>query len=78
MGIQFHIQQVPTWHTFGGPHSTKNNKYMKKRDVDVSITFFHVFIVFRGMKSTKSMPSGYSLDVELNSSSNECARSKLE
>ena len=26
-GIQFHIQQVTTHHTFGGPHSTKNEKY---------------------------------------------------
>ena len=30
--IKFHIQRVPTWHTFGGPHSMKNKKYMKKCD----------------------------------------------
>jgi hypothetical protein len=40
------IQRVPTWHTFGGPYSTKNKKYMKKRDDDLSITFFHVFLIF--------------------------------
>ena len=77
-GIQFRIQRVPTWHTFGGPLSMKNDKYMKKRDDDVIITFFHVFIVFRGSGSTKSMPSGYSLDAELNSPSNGCSVSKFE
>ena len=54
-GIQFRIQRVPTQHTFGGPRSTKNEKYMKKRDVDVIITFFHVFLIFHGEGSTKSM-----------------------
>ena len=41
----------------------KNKKYMKKRDVDVNIMFFHVFLVFCGARSTKTIPSGYSLDV---------------
>ena len=57
-GIWFRIQQVPTWHTFGRPLSTKNKKYMKKRDVDLNIMFFNVFLVFRGAGSSKSMPSG--------------------
>ena len=57
-GIQFLIQQVPTWHTFGGPRSTKKKIYMKKCDVDAIITFFHVFRVFRRAMSTKIMPSG--------------------
>ena len=77
-GIQFRIQRVPTWHTFGGPRSTKNKKYMKKRDVDVSVTFFHVFLVFHGEGSTKSMSHVYSLDAELNCPSNEFSRSKFE
>ena len=34
LGIQFRIQRVPTWHTFGGPYSMKNKNYMKKRDAD--------------------------------------------
>ena len=50
----------------------KNKKYMKKYDVDINITFFHVFLVFHGKGSTKSIPSGYSLDAKLNSPSNEC------
>ena len=27
-GIQVHIQRAPTRHTFGGPCSTKNEKYI--------------------------------------------------
>ena len=38
-GIQFCIQCIPTWHTFGGPWCLKNEKYMKKRDDDVEIEF---------------------------------------
>ena len=71
-GIQLSIQLLPTQHTFGGPHSTKNEKYMKKCDVDVSITFLH------GAGSIKSMLSGCLLDMELNSLSNECSHSKFE
>ena len=29
-GIKFHIQRVPTQHTFEGPCYPKNNKYLKK------------------------------------------------
>ena len=65
-GIQFFIKWVPTWHTFGGPHSMKNEKYMKKRGVDIIIMIFHVFLIFRGARSTKSMSSRYSLEIELN------------
>ena len=41
----------------------------KKHDVDVNITFFHVFLIFHREGSTKSMYNGYSLDVDLNSPS---------
>ena len=56
----------------------KNEKYMKKHDDDIIITFFHVFLIFRGAGSIKSMLSGYSLDVELNSPSNGYSHSKFE
>ena len=41
---------------------------------DVIITFFQVFLVFGVAGSVKSMPSGYSLDAEFNSASNELSR----
>ena len=41
---KFHIQRVPTHHTFDGPHYPKNKKYLKKRDDDVIITFFRYFL----------------------------------
>ena len=56
----------------------ENDKYMKNYDVDVNIMFFHVFHVFRGARSTKTILSGYSLDAELNYPSNDCAHSKFE
>ena len=46
--IKFRIQRVPTRHTFDGPLYPKNKKYMKKRDDDIIITFFQVFLVFWG------------------------------
>ena len=61
-GIWFHIQQVPTLHTFDGPRYPKNKKYLKKRDDDIIITFFQVFIFFGVAGSVKSMQCGYSLD----------------
>ena len=78
--IKFHIQRVPTRHTFDEPRYPKNKKYLKKcdDDDDVIITFFKVFIVFGVVGSVKSMPSGYSLDVEFNSTSNELSQSKFE
>ena len=69
--IKFHIQRVPTRHTFDGPRYPKNKKYLKKRDDDVIITFFQVFLVFGVAGSVKSMSSGYLLDGEFNSASNE-------
>ena len=39
---------------------------------------FQVFILFGVAGSVKSMPSGYSLDAEFNSASNEVSRSKFE
>ena len=77
-GIKFCIQRVPTRHTFDGPRYPKNNKYLEKRDDDVIITFFQVFLVFGVAGSIKSMPSGYSLDAEFNSASNELSQSKFE
>ena len=63
--IWFRIQRVPTMHTFDGPRYPKNKKYLKKCDDDIIVTFFQVFLVFGVEGSTKSMPSGYSLDAEL-------------
>ena len=40
--------------------------------------FFQVFLVFGVEGSVKSMQCGYSLDVELNSASNELSRLKFE
>ena len=34
-GIKFHIQRVPTQHTFDGPCYPKNKKHLKKCDDDV-------------------------------------------
>ena len=59
------------WWWFDGPRYPKNKKYLKKRDDDIIITFFQVFLVFKVAWSVKSMQCGYSLDVELNSASNE-------
>ena len=71
MRIKFRIQRVPTRHTFDGPLYPKNKKYLKKRDDDVIITYFQVFLVLGVAGSVKSMPSGYLLDAEFNSASNE-------
>ena len=77
--IKFHIQRVPTRHTFDGPRFPKNKKYLKKHDDDdVIITFFQVFLVFWVAEPIKSMPNGYSLDLEFNYASNELSRSKFE
>ena len=70
-GIWFRIQRVPTLHTFDGPRYPKNKKYLKKRDDDIIITFFQVFLVFGVAGSVKSMQCGYSLDAESNSASND-------
>ena len=77
-GIWFHIQRVPTLHTFEVPCYPKNKKYLKKSDDDIIITFFQVFLVFGVARSIKSMQSGYSLDVEFNYASKEISRSKFE
>ena len=76
--IKFCIQRVPTWHTFDMPCYPKNKKYLKKRDDDVIITFFQVFLVFVIERPIKSMPSGYSLDVEFNSTSKKLSQLKFE
>ena len=77
-GIKFHIQRVPTQHTFDGPCYPKNKKYLKKWNDDFIISFLQVFLVFGVEGSIKGMLSGYSLDVEFNSASNELSRSKFE
>ena len=83
--IKFCIQRVSTRHTFEGTRYSKNKKYPEKRDDDVIITFFQViimffqvFIIFGVAGPVKSMLSGYSLDAEFNSASNELSRSKFE
>ena len=64
MQIKLRIQRVPTLHTFDEPTYPKKKKYLKKHDEQV-------FLVFGVAGSVKSMPSGYSLDAEFNSVSNE-------
>ena len=54
------------------------NTWRKKCDDDVIIMFFHEFLVFGVAGSVKSMQCGYSLDVELNSTSNELSHLKFE
>ena len=34
MEFKFHIQRVPTLHTFDGPRYPKNKKYLEKLDDD--------------------------------------------
>ena len=58
-------------HTFDGPCSTKNEKYIKNV---IAITFFHVYLCFH----VESMKHGYSLDEKSIFASNECLRSKFE
>ena len=67
-----------TLHTFDRPRYPKNNKYLKKHDDDIIITFFQVFIVFGVAGSIKSMQCGYLLDLELNSTSNELSHTEFE
>ena len=70
-GIKLCIQRVPTRYTFDGPCYPKNMKYLKKRNDDIIIMFFQVFLVFGVAGSVKSMLCGYSLDAEFNFASNE-------
>ena len=77
-GIKVHIQRVPTRHTFDGPRYPQKKKYLKQWNDDIIISFFQVFLFFGVAQSVKSMPSGYSLDVEFNSASNELSQSKFE
>ena len=77
--IKFHIQRVPTQHTFDRPRYPKNRKYLKKMKWWCHhFIFFQVFLVFWVARSVKSMPSGYSLDVEFNYASNDLSWSKFE
>ena len=62
-------------HTFDIVYYTKKDKYMKNM---ISITFFHVFLIFCVAGSIKSMQHGYSLDEKLNFTSNEYSRLKFE
>ena len=77
-GIKFCIQRVPTWNTFDGPCYPRNKRYLKKRDDDIIITFFQVFLVLGVVGSVKSMKTRYSLDAEFNSASREISCSKFE
>ena len=47
-GIEFHIQRVPTQHTFNRPRYPQNKKYLKKCDDDIIITFFSGISCFWG------------------------------
>ena len=60
------------------PATPKTRNTWKKWNDDVIIPFFRVFLVFGVGRCVKSMPSGYSLDVEFNSASNELSQSKFE
>ena len=62
-------------HTFDGPYYAKNDKCMTKH---ICNHVFHVFLIFRVAGSIQSMKHGYSLEEELNFSSNEYSRSKFE
>ena len=77
-GIKFYIQRVPTRHTFDRPRCPKKKKYLKTCDDDVIIMFFHVFLFFGVVGPVKSMLSGYLLDEEFNSTSNELSWLKFE
>jgi hypothetical protein len=46
MGSSIPHPTSTSFSTFGGPRTTENKKYMKKRSVEINITFFHVFLVF--------------------------------
>ena len=48
--IKFHIQRVPTQHTFDGLRYPKNKKYLKKHDDDIIITFFLGISCFWGSR----------------------------
>ena len=48
-GIWFHIQRVPTVHTFDGPCYPKNKKYLKKCDDDVLVGWGIKFRIQRAL-----------------------------
>ena len=76
-GIWFHIQQVPTLHTFNGPlYPKKINTWEKKTWRWHHHHVFQVFLVFGVAGSVKSVPSGYSLDVEFNSQKQEIPKKR--
>ena len=75
--IKLCIKQVPNRHTFDGPHYPKTRNTWKNVMMMSSSRFFQIFLVFGVVGSVKSIPSGYSLDVEFNSISNEIFRSKF-
>ena len=54
--IKLRIQRVPTRHTFDRSRYPKNKKYLEKCDDDVIITFFQVFLVFRGSGARQKYP----------------------
>ena len=52
-GIKFHIQRVPTRHTFDGPHYPKNKKYLK-----------NVMITYQILQPTSSLDRNLSKTIE--------------
>jgi len=62
-------------HTFDAPFYMKNEKYMKKRDFNHG---FHVFLIFRVVRSIESMKHGYSFNEESNFAFSKCFCSKFD
>ena len=60
------------------PATPKTRNTWKNGMMMSSFHVFQLFLVFGVAKSVKSMPSGYSLDEEFNSASNELSWSKFE
>ena len=60
------------------PATRKTRNTSKNVMMIIIMFFFQVFLVFRVAGSIKIMPSGYLLDAEFHSASNELSRSKSE
>ena len=77
-GIKFYIQRVPLKILLMDPTTPKTRNTWKNVMMTSSSRFFQVFLIFGVAGSIKSMLSGYSLDAEFNSTSNEISRLKFE
>ena len=76
------IMQIPCNHVLANKNALKLKKGAPLKQIfnitPIIIMFFQVFLVFGVAGPFKSMPSGYSLDAEFNSASNELSQSKFE